>query len=84
MKFTFKKEDERGEITIVFNGDSLEEVVAEFEKFLRGTGFDLGESSFALINFNDLEAAHDDFEFSEDEDEDGGNEGGNGSGNNSH
>jgi hypothetical protein len=78
MKFTFKKEDDRGEATIVFNSDSLEEVVTEFEKFLRATGFDLGESTFALVNFSDMEAMLEDNEFSDDEDEDGGSGGDNG------
>lgn len=77
MKFTFKKEDEHGEATIVFNGDGLEEVVAEFEKFLRATGFDLGDSKFALINMSEMEAMLED-EFREmiglpeDDDDDSG------------
>jgi hypothetical protein len=78
MKFTFKKEDDRGEATIVFKSDSLEEVVTEFEKFLRATGFDLGESTFALVNFSDMEAMlEDNIDFSDEEDEEGGSGGGN-------
>ena len=43
------------------------EVVAEFEKFLRATGFDLGSSKFALVDFTTLgemeyEQAERDFE----------------------
>lgn len=70
-KFTFKSEDVQGSATLIFDGDSLEQVVEQFEKFLRATGFDLGDMEFALIN---LKEAYDDIEF-EDEDEGGSGEG---------
>jgi hypothetical protein len=89
MKFTFKKEDGKGEATIVFNSESLEEVVAEFEKFLRATGFDLGENKFALVNFAEMEAMlEEEFmkdledEYEDDEEDKGSGNGSSGSGDN--
>jgi hypothetical protein len=54
MKFTFKKEDKTGSATLKFQSDNLEEVVAEFEKFLRASGFDLGPHKFALVDLTTL------------------------------
>jgi hypothetical protein len=55
MKFTFKKKDKQGEAAINFSTESLEEVVAEFEKFLIASGFDLGGMKFALIDLKQME-----------------------------
>lgn len=80
MKFTFKKEDKTGSATIKFQSESLEEVVAEFERFLRATGFDLGNHKFALVDFTTLGEHLDEKEFEEllsgidDDDDDSGNQ----------
>lgn len=63
MKFTFKKEDKTGSATIKFQSESLDEVVAEFERFLRATGFDLGSSKFALVDFTTLGDISDENDF---------------------
>jgi hypothetical protein len=63
MKFTFKKEDGTGSATIKFQSDSLEEVVAEFEKFLRAAGFELGNHKFALVDFTSIEEVIDEDDF---------------------
>ncbi len=84
-RFTFKSKDSRGEATIIFNGENLEEIVAEFENFLRASGFDLGDNQFALINFNEMEMLDEGlFEDDEDGDKGSGSGSGNGSGNTSH
>jgi hypothetical protein len=78
MKFTFKKEDKDGSATIKFQSESLEEVVAEFEKFLRASGFDLGPHKFALVDFTTLEDSLEEeleklMADSEEDDDDSGN-----------
>ena len=81
MKFTFKKEDKTGSATLKFQSDNLEEVVAEFEKFLRASGFDLGAHKFALVDFTTLGEHLDEDEFEEllskigDDDDNSGNQG---------
>jgi hypothetical protein len=74
MKFTFKKRDDFGDITLNFKGDTLEEVVSEFELFLKACGYDLGTSTFALVNFNQ-EVMDEEFDllFDEDSEDDGNN-----------
>lgn len=78
MKFTFKKEDSTGSATIKFQSDSLEEVVAEFERFLRASGFDFGPHKFALVDFTTLGEHLNEEEFEEllsgidDDDDDSG------------
>jgi len=96
MKFTFKKKDSQGEATIIFNGETLEGVVAEFEKFLIASGFDLGGMKFALVDFKQMEVDFEneleeyfaglegETEDSDDEGSKGGSGGDNSGGNQSH
>ena len=78
MKFTFKKEDSTGSATIKFQSENLEEVVAEFERFLRASGFELGPHKFALVDFTTLGEHLNEEEFEEllsgidDDDDDSG------------